>query len=124
MARKQLTWTELRVGLFVLVGMLVLAIGIIYVTGTGTLAAKYGLKTYLPEVEGLNVGAPVRLDGVEIGNVEEIRLNPQPGDRSQNIEVKMRIIKKYQDNIRQDSTASLITEGLLGNRYVSIQRGF
>lgn len=122
--RKQLTWTELRVGLFVLITLLVIVIGVIYVTGTGTLAAKYRLKTYLPEVEGLNIGAPVRLDGVEIGNVEEIRLNPQPGDRTQNIEVKMRIVTKYQENIRADSTASLITEGLLGNRYVSIKRGF
>lgn len=122
--RKQLSWTELRVGLFVLITLVVIVIGIIYVTGTGTLAAKYSLRTFLPEVEGLNVGAPVRLDGVEIGNVEEIRLNPKPDDRTQNIEVRMRIITKYQDNIRADSTASLITEGLLGNRYVSIKRGF
>lgn len=124
MARKQLTWTELRVGLFVLVGMLVLAIGIIYVTGTGILAAKYRLKTYLPEVEGLKAGAPVRLDGVEIGNVDAIRMNPSPSDRTQNIEVIMRIDKRYQTEVRSDSTASLITEGLLGNRYVSIKRGF
>lgn len=124
MARKQLTWTELRVGLFVLVGMLVLAIGIIYVTGTGILAAKYRLKTYLPEVEGLKAGAPVRLDGVEIGNVDAIRMNPSPSDRTQNIEVIMRIDKRYQSEVRSDSYASLITEGLLGNRYVSIKRGF
>ena len=124
MARKQLTWTELRVGLFVLAGMLVLAIGIIYVTGTGILAAKYRLKTYLPEVEGLTVGAPVRLDGVEIGNVDAIRMNPKPADRMQNIEIIMRIDKRYQTEVRTDSHASLITEGLLGNRYVSIKRGF
>jgi phospholipid/cholesterol/gamma-HCH transport system substrate-binding protein len=124
MARKQLTWTELRVGLFVLAGMFVLAIGIIYVTGTGILAAKYRLRTYLPEVEGLTVGAPVRLDGVEIGNVDAIRMNPKPADRMQNIEVIMRIDKRYQSEVRTDSYASLITEGLLGNRYVSIKRGF
>lgn len=125
MARKQLTWTELRVGLFVLAGMLVLAIGIIYVTGTGVLAAKYRLRVFLPEVEGLNIGAPVRLDGVEIGNVDAIRMNPEArGDRSKNIEIVMRVDKRYQNEIRSDSTANLITEGLLGNRYVSIQRGF
>ncbi len=124
MARKQLTWTELRVGLFVLAGMFVLAVGIIYVTGTGILAAKYRLRTYLPEVEGLTVGAPVRLDGVEIGNVDAIRMNPKPADRMHNIEVIMRIDKRYQNEIRTDSSASLITEGLLGNRYVSIKRGF
>ena len=125
MARKQLTWTELRVGLFVLAGMLVLAVGIIYVTGTGgILSPKYRLRTYLPEVEGLNIGAPVRLDGVEIGNVDVIRMNPKPADRSQNIEIIMRIDRRYQNEVRTDSRANLITEGLLGNRYVGIERGF
>lgn len=122
--RKQLTWTELRVGVFVLAAMLVLAVTVLWVTGAGTLAAKYRLKTYLPEVEGLKTGAPVRLDGVEIGNVDSIRMNPKPAERAQNIEVILRIKKEYQTEIRSDSRASLITEGLLGNRYVTIERGF
>ena len=125
--RKQLTWTELRVGMFVLAGMVVLAVGILYVTGTGILAAKYRLRAYLPEVEGLKIGAPVRLDGVEIGNVDAIRMTPRPPgavfERKRNIEVVMRIDKRYQNEIRTDSVASLITEGLLGNRYVNIERG-
>src|SRR5260370_10801406 len=123
-SRKQLTWTELRVGIFVLVGLFVLAAGIFYVTGGGILGPKYRLKTYLPEVAGLSNGAPVRLDGVEFGNGESIRLLPRtPGkapQKSKNIEVVMRVDKRYQDDILTDSTASLITEGLLGNRYVNI----
>jgi len=121
--RKQLTWTELRVGLFVLAGLFILAVGIFYVTGAGILGPKYRLTTYLPEVEGVTKGAPVRLDGVEIGNVENIRLTPHPQDRMHNIELTLRIDKKFQDSIRTDSNASLITEGLLGNRYVTVSRG-
>ncbi|MGB0033947.1 MAG: MlaD family protein [Candidatus Acidiferrales bacterium] len=121
--RKQLTWTELRVGLFVLVGLFILAVGIFYVTGPGILGPKYRLTTYLPEVDGLGQGAPVSLDGVTIGNVETIRLNPKPEDRMHSVQVVMRIDKKYQEEIRTDSSASLITEGLLGNRYVGIKRG-
>jgi phospholipid/cholesterol/gamma-HCH transport system substrate-binding protein len=125
--RKQLTWTELRVGLFVLVGLSVLAAGIFYVTGAGTLGPKYRIVTYLPEVSLLSNGAPVRLDGVEVGNVESIRLAPRtPGkvsDRNRNIEVVMRVGKHYENDILTDSVASLVTEGLLGNRYVSISRG-
>ena len=74
---KQMTWTELRVGIFVLVGLFVLGAGIFYVTAPGILGPKYKLKTYLPEVAGLSTGAPVRLDGVEVGNVESIRLVPR-----------------------------------------------
>lgn len=126
--RKQLTWSELRVGLFVLVGLLILAVGIFYVTGAGFFGPKYRIKTYLPEVSGLTTGAPVRLDGVEVGTVDQIRLVPrQPGkapDRMHNIEVVMRIDRNYKKDILTDSGASLVTEGLLGNRYVTITRGY
>ncbi|MHB8502749.1 MAG: MlaD family protein [Candidatus Acidiferrales bacterium] len=125
--RKQLTWTELRVGIFVLVGLSVLAAGIFYVTGAGTLGPKYRLVTYLPEASLLSDGAPVRLDGVEVGNVEAIKIAPlSPGkvsDRNRNIEVVMRVSASDQKYILTDSTASLVTEGLLGNRYVNITRG-
>jgi len=121
--RKQLTWTELRVGLFVLAGLFILAVAIFYVTGAGVLGPKYRLITYLPEVEGLQLGAPVRLDGIEIGNVQSINLTPRPPDDMHNITVVMRVDKKFHESIRTDSDASLITEGLLGNRYVTIKRG-
>lgn len=126
--RKQLTWTELRVGLFVLVGLFILAVGIFYVTGSGGIfSPKYRLKTFLPEVEGLEAGAPVRLDGVEIGNVDVIRIAPRVGgkvpDPEKSIEVVMRLKKSMQNEVRTDSYASLVTEGLLGNRYVSVHRG-
>jgi phospholipid/cholesterol/gamma-HCH transport system substrate-binding protein len=125
--RKQLTWTELRVGLFVLVGLSVLAAGIFYVTGSNLIGPKYRLVTFLPEVSGLTRGAPVRLDGVEVGNVESIRLAPREKgkvrNRNRNIEVIMRVARTYQDDILTDSTASLVTEGLLGNRYVNLTLG-
>src|SRR6266852_4446266 len=112
--RKQITWSELRVGLFVLVGLLILAVAIFYVTGAGFLGPKYRLKTFLPEVSGLSVGAPVRLDGVEIGNVEKIRLVPRQAgktpDRMHNIEVDIRIDSRYQADVLTDSTSSLLSE--------------
>lgn len=126
--RRQLTWTELRVGLFVLVALFVLGVGIFYVTGPGFLGPKYKLRTYFPEVAGVSNGAPVRLDGVDIGNVEAIRMVPRvqgkAPDKSRNIEVVMKLDKRFQDDVLTDSTATLVTEGLLGNRYVNIARGF
>ena len=70
--QKQLTWAELRVGVFTLAGLLLLAVAIFYVTGAGSLGAKYLLHTFLPEVDGLAVGAPVSVDGVEVGTVVNI----------------------------------------------------
>ena len=120
--RKQLTWTELRVGLFVLAGLALLAVAIFYVTGVNW-GAKYSLKTYLPEVSDLQKGAPVSLDGVTVGSVENLKINPHPTDRMHNIEIDMRVDKRYQSLIRTDSQASLVTSGLLGNRYVTVSRG-
>src|SRR5215469_13433905 len=125
---KQLTWTELRVGLFVLAGAVLLAVVIFYVTGGEGIGPKYRLHTFLPSVDGLAVGAPVRIDGVDVGNVEQIQIaKARPGEEAQrerNIEVDMRVRKAFQDYIRADSSAGLITEGLLGNQYVDIDRGF
>jgi phospholipid/cholesterol/gamma-HCH transport system substrate-binding protein len=125
---KQLTWTELRVGLFVLAGAALLGVVIFYVTGGGGFGPKYRLRAYLPEVDGLTLGAPVRIDGVDVGNVERIAIAvPKAGEltsKDRNIEIDLRIRKTFDTYIRSDSSAGLITEGLLGNRYVDIDRGY
>ena len=126
--KKELTWSELRVGVFVLVGILLVMVGIFYVTGTGFLGAKYRLVTYLPEVEGLASGAKVTLDGVEVGNVDSIQVaRPRPGeppDTKRSVEVILRVNRDFQNDIRSDSAASLLTEGFLGDRIVTLQRGY
>jgi phospholipid/cholesterol/gamma-HCH transport system substrate-binding protein len=125
---KQLTWTDLRVGLFVLAGAILLTVVIFYVTGGSGWGPKYRLQVFLPEVDGLTLGAPVRVDGVDVGNVEKITIaTPKPGapaPKQRNIEVVLRLQKSFQDFVRSDSTAGLVTEGLLGNRYVDIDRGY
>jgi phospholipid/cholesterol/gamma-HCH transport system substrate-binding protein len=121
--QKQLSWTDLRVGIFVLAGLLLMAVAIFYVTGGKSFSTKYSLITYLPEVAGLQSGAPVDLDGLNVGNVESLSLTPHPEDRAHSITAVLRVEKKYQDQIRSDSAASLETQGLLGDRYVTISRG-
>jgi phospholipid/cholesterol/gamma-HCH transport system substrate-binding protein len=121
--RKQLTWAELRVGIFVLAALFIVMVAVFYVTGAGFLGPKYRLYTQLPEVEGVRVGAIVDLDGIQIGNVQAIALNPNAQDKERSVRLTLRLDKKYQKQIRTDSTASLITQGLLGDRQVTITRG-
>jgi ABC-type transporter Mla subunit MlaD len=48
---KQLTWTDLRVGLFVLAGAVLLTVVIFYVTGGSGWGPKYRLRAFLPEMD-------------------------------------------------------------------------
>jgi phospholipid/cholesterol/gamma-HCH transport system substrate-binding protein len=121
--QKQLSWADLRVGLFVLAGLTLTAVTIFFVTGAGILSPKYTLMTYMPEVNGVQSGAPVDLDGIRIGDVQSASLTPHPQDRMHSVTLVLRIDRRYQDQIRSDSAASLATQGLLGDRYVTISRG-
>jgi len=121
--QKQLSWTDLRVGIFVLAGLVLTGITIFYVTGGHFWGAKYRMITYMAEVNGLTTGAPVDLDGIPVGNVQSMSLTSHPQDEAHSVTVVLQISKDYQDQIRTDSSASLATQGLLGDRYVTISRG-
>ena len=126
--RSTMSWYDLRVGVFVLVGIALIVFAIFYVTGAGLLGSKYHLITYVPEAEGLAIGAPVTLDGVGVGNVEkiDIAMTPPGQQPAENraVEVEMTINRNFQMYIRADSTASLITQGFLGDREVTMHRGY
>src|ERR1700716_2963184 len=88
-------------------------------SGTGgVFTKKIKLISYFDNSGGLRVGAPVRLEGVDIGNVQSIRL--VPGHRDAPVEVVMKVNTKYAFNLRKDSVTSLATAGVLGETYVDI----
>lgn len=91
---------------------------------SGVFRAKYELRLFIPAAQDLHVGAVVRLDGVPVGTVSSIQLAPNSADRTRRIEVVLRIETRFQNLIREDSTAALMTGSLLGGKVVNIQRGF
>jgi len=105
-------------------GGIVLAWLVSYSLSSGLFRPKYRLRMYVSEAAGLAVRAPVRLDGIDVGTVDAINPAGTSASSERRIEIVLRIEKRYENNILSDSTASFVTEGLLGNRYVSIQRGF
>jgi len=124
MPRAKVTWSQLRVGIFMLTALLILATFIFYVTREGAVfAPHYRLKTYLPDVAGLKAGAPVRLAGVEVGTVEVVRLSEFRQDPKRHAEVVVRVVASNQPEIRTDSEAFVTTEGLLGEGVLEVTRG-
>jgi phospholipid/cholesterol/gamma-HCH transport system substrate-binding protein len=117
---KALTWTELRVGVVVIVSLVVLAVTILYIGGVGgsPFATKYVVKTLMADVNGLKPGAPVRLGGVEVGAVTRVDFSPEGGGGL--VEVTMSLDKRVSGRITTESEATLGSLGLLGEKAVDI----
>ena len=118
-SQKQLRWSQLRVGLTVLFASITLAVLTFLMSGTtGLFTPKISLKSYFDNAQGLRNGAPVRLQGVDIGNVTKVRVvsnNPRTP-----VEITMRVNTRYGFSIRKDSVTSLSTAGVLGETFIDI----
>jgi phospholipid/cholesterol/gamma-HCH transport system substrate-binding protein len=120
-SQKQLQWSQLKVGLTVLAASITLGVLIFLMSGTGGIfTAKIMLKSYFDNANGLRVGAPVRLSGVDIGNVTRIRVVEDSAKQLTPVEVTMKVNTKYQFDLRKDSLTLLSTAGVLGETYIDI----
>ena len=109
--------TEIKVGIFVLIGIAVL----FYLTiklGEEAFTPKdsYPVYAMFQNVSGLLKGAKVNIAGVTVGKVGDIELTPEGKAK-----VKLLIYKKYK--IAEDSKAVIRTFGVLGDKYVEIEPG-
>jgi phospholipid/cholesterol/gamma-HCH transport system substrate-binding protein len=118
-SQKQLKWSQLRVGLTVLFASATLMVLIFLMSGTaGWFTHKIILKAYFDNAGGLRVGAPVRLSGVDIGNITKIRIvGNKPATP---VEVTMKVSTAYSFLLKKDSVALLATAGILGETFVDI----
>lgn len=113
---------QVRVGLFVFAGVF-LAMIIIFLLGgeKQIFTRQYALKASFEDISGLRVGAPVQLAGVRVGMVDRIDFGAEPGEKK--VLVRLSIDREFQERIRRDSVASINTQGLLGDKIVSVSLG-
>ena len=120
-SQKQIKWSQLRVGLTVIFASLVLALLLFLMSGTnGLFTHRITLVSFFDNASGLRVGAPVRLDGVDIGNVVNIRIVTDKDKQITPVEVIMKVTTKYGYDLRRDSVTSLDTAGVLGETFLDI----
>lgn len=113
--------TEIAVGLFIIVGFLALLLLALQISGISQLTGSetYKVKADFSNIGGLRQQAPVKMAGVEVGHVQSITLMPKT------YQAKVVIaFEKNKPSIPKDSSASIMTEGLLGSQYISIDPGF
>ncbi len=111
---------EIGVGLFLLAGILALLLLALRVSGLSPTASTdtYKLYAYFDNIAGLTVRAKVTMAGVTIGKVTAIDL-----DRD-NFTARVTLqVEKNVNNLPTDSTASILTAGLLGEKYIGISVG-
>ncbi|MFM9925211.1 MlaD family protein [Variovorax sp. H27-G14] len=108
------------VGAFVLLLGAVLIAGVLWIATGGTLQKKY--DTYLAiedeSVAGLNLNAPVKYNGVEVGKVGDIQLDAENPER-----VHLTFAIERGTPIKTDTVAVLKTQGLTGIAYVELGGG-
>jgi phospholipid/cholesterol/gamma-HCH transport system substrate-binding protein len=101
------------------VALIILMVLIFLMSGTGGwFTKKITLRSYFDNAGGLRIGAPVRLAGVDIGNVTGIRI--VPGKPTTPVEVVLKVNTKYSFDLRKDSITTLATAGILGETFVDV----
>lgn len=109
------------VGAFVVGGIVLFSIGLFMIGNRRMLFAdNFDLRSEFAEIAGLQLGAKVRVAGMDAGEVREIHVPTGPRGKFQ---VIMRVRSDLHPVIRVDSVASIQNDGLVGNKFVQIEAG-
>jgi phospholipid/cholesterol/gamma-HCH transport system substrate-binding protein len=107
-------------GLFILLGFAALAYLATQTTSIANYSqgASYAIKARFTNVGQLKLRAPVKIAGVRVGTVSDIKLEPDKLDALVTLSLDQRF-----NQIPDDSAAAVFTSGLLGDQYVALQPG-
>ena len=111
--------TEVKVGLFVLVALLVLIAGSLWIVGSGYFAGeRVSYRVLLKDSKGVKAGDRVRLAGVSIGRIQSVDLRPEDS-----WPVMLQIAVKEEVPVREDGGATIASSGLMGTSFLQILPG-
>lgn len=111
---------ELKAGMFLGFGLVVIMITILMMGGGKSLfQTYYRVNMEVPDSGGLAIGAAIRSGGLKIGRVEEITFN----DSYSSVNVVLLIEEDFKQRIRKDSTVRFQTQGVLGDKFLEITAG-
>ncbi|MDF1758850.1 MAG: outer membrane lipid asymmetry maintenance protein MlaD [Legionellaceae bacterium] len=121
MNKQRERYVNVSVGIFMIFGLLALTVMVMKVSGITNLDSKrvYPVTADFTNIGGLKVRAPVTIAGVKVGEVAHIELQPDQ------LNAKVTMMLRSDKHIPYDDTsARILTEGLLGSNYISIVPGF
>lgn len=123
-AKQSISYAELRVGFLVAIALFIAMAATLYITREGGLpflGGQYTVYSYLRDVNGLKVGSPIHLSGVEVGSVKRVEF-AQPGDPAP-VKVRMTLRTDIQDRITTNSLVTVGSLGVLGEKMLDVDPG-
>lgn len=115
------TRVEAKVGIFVFIGLVILVYFVMHIGDIHFLTSGYDLKVYFGFANGIKVNAPVRVAGVDAGEVRSIKVDFDP--EIQKTRVKIIFWIRHGTEIPRDSRVMINTLGILGEKYLEILPG-
>ena len=112
---------EIKVGIFVLVGVIILSVIVFSIGDIKILKRGYTIKLRFNDISGLEAGAPVNLLGVKIGEVKSIDFIYN--GRLKRMQVELLLWIEEGTKIGEDTTAKVKRLGLMGEKYVDLAPG-
>jgi phospholipid/cholesterol/gamma-HCH transport system substrate-binding protein len=110
-----------KLGVFILIGIVFFVVGIFMIGDKEALfRSTFNVKAYFRDIQGLRSGSTVRLSGIDVGAVDEVRII---NDTTGRVEVTMSLVDDIKRFIRTDTKASIETEGLVGNKVIVLEIG-
>jgi phospholipid/cholesterol/gamma-HCH transport system substrate-binding protein len=126
-SQQEVRWSQLKVGVIVLIAAVVLTTLLFLMTsasGLGVFSKKLTIPVYFENSAGLKEGAAVNLQGVTIGNVKSIAVVTDPDRKLTPVRVVLKLDSKFAASLKEDSKAALTTVGVLGDTVVDINSQF
>ncbi len=113
------TGSNWKLGIFVIIG-LILFVFTIYIVGKqqNLFGSTFQLKSKFKTVSGLKVGNNVRFSGINVGTIDEIELITDSS-----VVVVLKIEKGVQKFIKTDAIASIGSDGLMGDKVLTVSPG-
>jgi phospholipid/cholesterol/gamma-HCH transport system substrate-binding protein len=120
---QKVSFAKLRVGILAIVAMLIVGVLIFLLTGQHNIFTRtFELRTFMNDSSGMAEGAPVRLNGILVGSVDQLKLSGSK-DPTRIVEIVMTVKHDYITEIPRDSMAGIAASNLLGDKFINIMKG-
>ena len=115
MRRTDTTWPQVKVGVVLILGIAAILYTIMNLnSGMGVFTAAATFQAALDDSQGIKAGAPVRISGVDVGNVKQVVIDPGKGK----VILSFTVNSEMRPLLHDDAAIMIRPMGLLGDKYL------